>query len=114
MQVNIIMRRVQEDITLRVMRPEDFVSEMESEFVNHSDNPTLDDFYHESGTADRVEYWETFLCEEPDSECVVFGPDDWEWLKETMQPYLVKLTTGTIVKSDNHIRVVRRPQPERC
>ncbi|MBF1762642.1 MAG: hypothetical protein HXP18_01715 [Veillonella sp.] len=87
MQVNIVMRRVQEDITLRVIRPEDFVSEMESEFVNNSDNPTLDDFYRESDTADKCEYWQTFLCEEPDSECLIFGPDDWQWLKETLLPF---------------------------
>nr|DAN15769.1 MAG TPA: hypothetical protein [Caudoviricetes sp.] len=87
MQVQIVMRRVQEDITLRVIRPEDFVSEMESEFINHSDNPTLDDFYRESDTADKCEYWQTFLCEEPDSECVIFGPDDYEWLVETLTPY---------------------------
>ena len=87
MQVQIVMRRVQEDITLRVIRPEEFVSEMESEFVNHSDNPTLDDFYHESGTADKCEYWQTFLCEEPDSECLIFGPDDWEYFCESVAPY---------------------------
>lgn len=87
MQVQIVMRRVQEDITLRVIRPEDFVSEMESEFISHSDNPTLDDFYKESDTADKCEYWQTFLCEEPDSECVIFGPDDWEWMKETLLPF---------------------------
>ena len=87
MQVQIVMRRVQEDITLRVIRPADFVSEMESEFVAHSDNPTLDDFYRESDTADKYEYWETFLCEEPDSECVMFGPDDWDWLLQTLLPF---------------------------
>lgn len=87
MQVQIVMRRVQEDTTLRVIRPEDFVSEMESEFVNHSDNPTLDDFYRESDTADKCEYWQTFLCEEPDSECLIFGPDDWEYFCESVAPY---------------------------